>query len=432
MCLVASPVDTPPAQAPPERPETTGNLLRIREFRLLCITQLATGLRMPMLFFTQAWYVSEAAPDERRVLLLGLLASVRGAVFLLYILFGGAFADRFPRRTMLLASHAFALGGVTVTGALLLLPGAGEGEGAWLWVMLILFSGFALINAQDLPTRSAMIHDMVPPARVTSAVTIFQLALAGTMLVGSPIAGWSIEHLGFGATYMLAGAPHLIVLLVVLRMRSGGTAADPASTEESVLANVRAGIDILRRDPVVRWIVLLTWIGFATGISVMGLLVAAWVRDVLELGATGWGVMAVFWGIGAVLASLVLMARGEYGLKGPLFLGATLMFGLAILGFSLSRNVASAFLFNALAGAAFQVIVIVGIASVQTAVPPRLLGRVMALLMLAQGIAQVGAFALGALSQLIGMEVLFPAAGVAIMLLTLATVGLQRPLRTFN
>ncbi len=385
-----------------------------------------------MLFFTQAWYVSEAAPDERRVLLLGLLASLRGAVFLLYILFGGAFADRFPRRTMLLGAHAFALGGVAVTGALLLLPGAAEGEGAWLWVMLILFTGFALINAQDLPTRSAMIHDMVPPSRITSAVTIFQLALAGMMLVGAPITGWSIEHLGFGPTYMLAGAPHLVVLLVVLRMSSGGTAADPEATEESVLANVRGGIAYLRTDPAVRWMVLLTWVAFTAGISVIGLLVPAWVRDVLDLDATGWGVMAVFWGIGAVLASVALLSRGEYGQRGPLFLGATLVFGLAILGFSLSGEIAPAFLFNGLAGAAFQVMTIVGIASLQTAVPPRLLGRLMALLMLAPGIAQLAALALGALGQLIGLEVLFPAAGLVIILCTLATAALQRPLRTLN
>ncbi len=424
--------DTATAAAPREPPAKAGSLLHIAEFRLLCITQLATGLRMPMLFFTQAWYVNVAAPEDQRVLLLGLLASLRGAVFLLYILFGGAFADRYPRRTMLLASHAFALGGVAITGALLLLPGASEGDGAWLWVMLVLFTGFALVNAQDLPTRTAMISDIVPPSRVTSAVTIFQLALAVTMLVGAPTAGWAIEHLGFGATYLLAGIGHLAVLAVVSRMRSGGIAADPDATAQSVLANVRSGIDHLREDPVVCWIVLLTWVAFTAGMSVMGVLIAAWVRDVLDLDAAGWGVMALFWGAGGVLASLALMSRGEYGHRGPLFLGSTLVFGLAILGFGLSRELAPAFLFNGLAGAAFQLIAIVGIASVQTAVPPRLLGRVMSLLMLAQGIAQLAGLALGALGQLIGLQLLYPAAGLAIALFALATVALQRPLRSLN
>ena len=423
---------TAPAEAPTEGPSAAGSPLRIHEFRLLCITQLATGLRMPMLFFTQAWYVNEVAPDDRRLLLLGLLASLRGAVFLLYILFGGAFADRYPRRTMLLASHTFALGATTVTAALLFLPSASAGEGAWLWVMLAMFTSFALINAQDLPTRNAMIADIVPLSRITSAVTIFQLALAVTFLVGAPIAGWAVDHLGFGTTYLLAGIGHLVVLAVVLRMRSGGAAADPDATQQSVLANVRAGIDHMRGDPVVRWIVLLTWVAFTAGMSVMGMLIAAWVGDVLELGATGWGVMAMFWWAGGVLASVALMFRGEYGRKGPLLLGATLVFGLAVLGFGLSRDIAPAFLFNGLAGANFQLIAIVGIASVQAAVPSRLLGRVMALLMLSQGIAQLAGLALGALGQLISLHMLYPAAGLAIVLFALATAALQRPLRTLN
>ena len=71
-------------------------------------------------------------------------------------------------------------------------------------------------------------------------------------------------------------------------------------------------------------------------------------------------------------------------------------------------------------------------AALQHAVPNRLLGRVMSLLWLAQGIAQVAALGTGALGQVVGLDVLFPLAGVAILLFTLATVAMQRPLRALN
>lgn len=417
---------------PYDLPSESGSLLGIRDFRLLCMTQLATGLRMPMLFFTQSWYVVEAAPDDRRVFLLGLLAALRGAVFLLYIVFGGAFADRYPRKTTLLVSHTLAVTGVVITGCLLLLPGAANGEGAWLWVMLVLFSGFGLINAQDLPTRSAMIDEIVPPSRVTSAVTIFQLCLAVTIMLGALLAGWTIGHLGFGASYLIAGFPHLIVMAILGRMSIGDSAADPGASMESVLANIRSGINHLIGNPAVLWIVLLTWIAITAGISVMGMLIAAWVRDILFLGASGWGLMMVFWGVGAVSVSSILVSRGEYGHRGLLFLGCTLTFGLAILGFSLSRDLLPAFLFNGLAGASFQLNGILGIAVVQTEISSRLHGRVMSLLMLAQGISQISALAMGVLGQMIGLELLFLMAGVTIVLITMLTAAMQKPLRSLN
>ena len=340
---------TPPTIAPPSA-EPSGPL-GYRDFRLLFVTQLATGLRMPLLFVTQAWYVNVAAPESQRLLLLGLLATLRGAAFLGYVLFGGALADRYPRRTMLLIAHLLALAGTVATAVLLMLPGAAEGEGLWLPAMFLAFTAFGLINAQDLPTRNAMLRDVVPEHMVTRAVTIFQLALSLTMLVAGPIAGVAIDSLGFGPTYLIAALSHVVVLAAVWQMHSSDHAADPEASNESMLENVRAGLRLLRDDRVVRWVVLGTWIAFTAGISVMGLLIAAWASDILNLGATGWGIMMLFWGLGGVITSGVLVARGDYGHKGMLFIAAIAIFGAAVVGFGFSRTLVAAFLFNGIAGA---------------------------------------------------------------------------------
>ena len=418
-------------QAPPGFPETpAGGPLGIRNFQLLLVTQLATGLRMPMIFLTQAWYVTVVAPEGQRVLLLGLLASLRGGAFLAYILFGGALADRYPRRTMVIVAHVLGFAGTVATGALLFLPGAAEGEGLWLPGMFVAFTTFGLINAQDLPTRNAMIRDVVPEAMVMRAVTIFQLGFSAAMLTAGPVAGFAIDQFGFAVTYLIASLGHLVVIAAAWPMRLSETAADPQASNESMLANVRAGIEYLRRDAVVRWVVFTTWLGFAAGTSVMGLLIAAWASEVLRLDATGWGLMMMTWGGGGVLSLALLASRHDLGPRGALFLGAMLLFGLSVIAFGLSRHVALAFLFNGTAGAAFMVVRVLGIAIVQDTVPNRLLGRVLGLLLLAQGIAEVGGLALGALGQAIGLQALYPLAGASIVLLALAVASTQRPLRS--
>ena len=414
-------------------PQSSWNApLRIPAFRLICITQLATGMRMPMAFITQAWYVNTVAPESQRILLLGLLATLRGAVFLAYVVFGGAFADRYPRRAMLLISHAIAFSSTLLIGGLFFLPGASEGDGPWLWIMFALFTGFGLINAQDLPTRNAMIADAVPTSMLTSAITIFSMCLSITMLIASPITGEVIDRFGFGTTYLFAGIGHVIVIAAVLRMHAGESAADPDAAGESVLANIRTGLSRLRTDPVVRWVVIASWVSFTLGMSVMGLLIAAWTRDILGLDAAGWGVLMVAWGGGGVLASGALASRGEFGRKGPLYLAAILIFGLSVTAFGFSRGFVLAFIFNGIAGGMQQWIRILSTASLQHAVPNHVLGRVMSLLMLSQGIAQTFGLLIGAIGQWIGLEVLYPSAGIAITSFAVFLAVTQRSLRQLD
>jgi len=423
----------PSTLAAPSLPRAgRGGPLANPDFRWLCLTQLATGLRMPMTFMTQTWYVASAAPESRKVLLLGLLATLNGIAFLSYVLFGGAFADRFPRRLTLYIAHGVAFTAAATTGLLLLLPGASEGQGAWLPFFMVTFSLFGVINAQDLPARTAMIRDVVLPSNLTSAVTIFQLAFAVTMVGAGLLAGFLIERLGFAPAYLVASSWHLVILFALWRMRLVETAADPEASSQSVIANVREGWRHLETDAAVRWTILVTWVGVAAGVSVMGILVAAWVSEVLDLDAQGWGWLQMGWGLGGALGAATLASRGEYGRKGLLFLGVTLLFGACVLGFGLSRAVVVAWLFNAMAGGAFQLMRVLGIAIVQSSVPNRLLGRVMGLLILAQGIAQASGLLFGTLGQAIGLELLFPLAGVGVMALALGVFAAQKPLRHLN
>lgn len=426
------PLPPAPPTAAPAPPHPGAGPLAYADFRWLCLTQLATGLRMPMTFMTQTWYVASVAPEERKVLLLGLLATLNGIAFLSYILFGGAFADRYPRRQTLYIAHGVAFVGAIATGLMLLLPGASEGAGAWLPFFLVTFALFGVINAQDLPARTAMVTDVVPASMLTRAATLFQLAFAITMVGAGLLAGVLIERLGFAAAYLVASTWHVVILFALWRMRVAGSVADPEAGSQSVIENVREGWRYLQTNAAVRWTVLVTWVGVSAGVAVMGILVAAWIAEVLDLDAAGWGVLQMGWGLGGVLGATILASRGEYGRKGLLFLGVTLLFGLCILAFGLSRVFILAWVFNMLAGASFQTMRVLGISIIQSAVPNRLLGRVMGLLLLAMGIAQGSGLLFGVIGQAIGLELLFPVAGIGVIALALGVFAAQPPLRRLD
>ena len=405
--------------------------LRIRDFRLLLVMQFASGIRQPMQFFMQAWYVNVAAPEGQRVLLLGLLATGQGLAYLLYVLFGGAFADRFPRRSMLMVTHVLGFVALVGTALLLYLPGARTGEGVWLPVMMLLFTEFGIMLAQDLPARTAMVPEAVPAHMHTRAATIHWLIFPLAFLMAAPSVGWTIEHLGFGTTYLIAAGGHLVVLAALWRMSTRAAPADASAAGDSLMENVIEGMRYMRGEPQLLWTVVITWLSLASGMTAMGILIAAWVQDILGLDAAGWGRMALFWGLGGLVTSAALTYVGEFGRKGPLFIISTALFGIAVLGFAFSRSLVVSAGFFVVAGAGFQTMVTVNTAIAQQITPNRLLGRVMSMLWMAQGIARTSGVVIGAVGQLIGLPLLYPLIG-ALMLGVALLATLQRPLRRLD
>jgi MFS family permease len=406
--------------------------LKLHDFRLLLITQVASGFRGPMFFITQAWYVNTAAPDDQRVLLLGALGAIRGVTFLSFVLFGGAIADRFPRRAALIVSHVIAAAMAVGVATLFFRPEVKAGEGPWLAVMFVLFASFGLINGQDQPTRTAMIRDVVPQHLLTSSITLWQFAQSMALLPAALFAGLLIEGIGFGWTYLIATSGHLVTIGAAFALRTRLGAADPDAGGESMLANLRGGLAVMRGDAIVRWTILLNWSATAVGLSVMGILIAAWVEDILGLDAFGWGLMMVFWALGGMTGSVWLASRGDYHRMGATYLGVAMTLGAAVLGFSLSRHVAPAFLFNGLAGFGHAMVLTVSTAIIQRSVPNRVLGRVTGLLLLSGGLMQVAGLGVGLLAQEIGLEPVYTAAGLVIIAATLATAIWQPALRRLD
>jgi hypothetical protein len=128
-------------------------------------------------------------------------------------------------------------------------------------------------------------------------------------------------------------------------------------------------------------------------------------------------------------ASGWLMLQGGYRGRGRLFLGAGVLYGVAVITYALSRSIPLTGLAMLAAGLAFQMQQTVGTAILQTVVPRELLGRVTALLFLAQGLGQTSGLAFGLIGQAIGLELLFPMVGAVMLASAVAIAALQRPLR---
>ncbi len=125
--------------------------------------------------------------------------------------------------------------------------------------------------------------------------------------------------------------------------------------------------------------------------------------DILHAGPEGLGVLRAAPSVGAVLMSLVLAHRPPLRRSGAVLLLNVALFGLAMIGFGLSRSFALSAVLLAVSGAVDMVSVVIRSTLLQIATPQALLGRVSAVNQIFIGSSnEIGAFESGVAARLMG------------------------------
>ncbi|KAA1427973.1 MFS transporter [Nocardioides antri] len=171
------------------------------------------------------------------------LTGVFGLVpLVVFGLWGGALADHFDRRTLLLVTTAGLIG----TSALFWAQAALGGGNVWL--LLGLFSVQQAFFAINQPTRSAILPKLLPiellPAANSLSMTVFQAgAIAGPL-----VAGALIPVLGFSWLYLIDTVCLFATLWAVVRLPA--LPVEGAGGRPPGLRSVVEGIGYLRGHPV--------------------------------------------------------------------------------------------------------------------------------------------------------------------------------------
>ena len=423
-------VGAPPARRPgwAERRFVAFTVLRERDFRLLFLGMAVSSLAMPMQWVIQMWLVLELTGGERAALWLGVSGFVRGLPLLLLSLYGGALADRMDRRTLLaitqVASMAVALllALLTATGALTL----------WLFLPLTFLS--SAVMSFDQPARQALVPDLVPRERIPHAVTLNSMAMFCSMAGGPALAGFLIAAAGLAGAYVVVALTYIGVLVAVLLLRSRPLPMHRRTARTSALADIKEGLRYVRGEPVVLWLVSVTFAMTVLGMAFVNLAPLV-VTDVLGGSATSLGWVFTAWGVGAVLGSLVLAGWLEQiRAKGALVLGLVATFVVGLVGFAYATSVPLAALFQFVPGLANTGVMVVSNAVILSVAPAAMRGRVMGIYAMNRGMMPLGALASASLGETFGVQHAIASlallSGLAVLLVTLWQPGAWRRVQT--
>jgi len=330
---------------------------------------------------------------------------------LLVSLPAGVFADRSNKRRVVVATQALALVQALVLAVLIWM------HRVELWHVAAAAVFLGLVNAVDIPTRQALIFDLVGKDDLMNAIALNSSAFNAARIIGPAIGGVLIGGIGIAACFFLNGVSYLAVIAGLLAMRLPAWSPPPLAGDG--LTRFREGARFILGDRATRALVLNTALLSIFGFPYL-VLMPVFARDVLHVGAAGLGFLMASVGIGAVVAALGVAAFGPRLPKGRLLVWGGPAFGLAIAAFALTPWVPLAVAILVVSGGAMIANNAVTNTLLQTIVPDGLRGRVMgAYTFVFVGLAPLGAYQAGWLAGRVGVQAAVAAGGLVCALASL-------------
>jgi predicted MFS family arabinose efflux permease len=358
------------------------------EFRRFYGAQLLAQIGGWMQTVAQSWLVLQLADSPFK---LGLIGTLQFLPILLFSIVSGAVADRLPKRRVLISTQV-ALACQAVAVAVLIMTGRVR---YWHVAMLAPVVGFA--NALDMPTRQSFIAELVGREDVVNAVALNSAAFNAARVVGPAIAGLLIAHAGLAPAFVINSMGFLVVIAALLTLESEGRPGPRRGT--TMLEEINEGLAYAFETPRIK---LFLGLLFAVSITVFNftVYVPLLARNVLGLGAEGFGFLMAALGVGAVSGALTVGMLPGHHPPIPVMFGAAAIACGGLLSLSAVTQVPVAMALLLIIGYFGLVLVASCNTAMQITAPDAMRGRVMSLYTLVWGgVFPIGAFSVGSISE---------------------------------
>src|SRR6266436_367896 len=205
-------------------------VLRNAPFRRYVIGSLISDTGSWMQVMAQGWVM---ATLTNKAIWLGMANLAAGLPMLLLTMVGGAAADRFDKRKILLITQFVQIGIACGIGFLIL---KGQIE---IWQILAFAVMLGISNSFEMPTQTALVPELVGRAEIQNGISIDRSVFHGSRVLGPTVGGYLINWLGKPSAFF-ANALSFVALIIAiwsLPPRPKGTAEE----EEKRASGIKDG-----------------------------------------------------------------------------------------------------------------------------------------------------------------------------------------------
>lgn len=268
-------------------------------FARLYTAQAISQLGDALTWVGLALMAAQLAGPQQAPIVLATALTLRVLVFVLLSPFAGVLADRLDRRKVLLFCD---FGRMLALGTMFFVT--------QVWQIYVLMLLVNAMTAFFTPTNQATIPLVVGREEARPAFALSSATTEVIAIVGPGLAGLLAAFLGVHTLFAVDALSFLISGLLILTLPELRAKQSPEQAKRSTFTGIQDGTARLWNDPSIRFALLMKLVMAISGAMILTVTVAR-VKGGLDLGELQYGWVMTAYGLGAVLASLVIGSVGK-------------------------------------------------------------------------------------------------------------------------
>ncbi len=359
----------------------------------------------------QGWLVFKITGSS---VALGVVTSLWSIVMLVASPFGGVIADRMDRK-MLISVTWGASAAIFGMLAFLILT-----DRIQVWHMAVAAALHGLVFSVNIPARFVLISQMVSDLNLARAFALVALTFSLNGVLFALLGGGLIDLVGAKGAYAAVALLYALSAGVITQVPSA-KGADRAKHGGNVLAELAAGIRVIRRSRTITVLISLALAAVVLG-QTFQVLLPKLAAETLRVPASGLGLLMAMMALGSFVGNGVVANLKSEAPLGRWMFALGIMSGVSLVMLAFSRGIffaLAALFLTGLAGGPFFTI---SQTLVQRLSPVEMRGRVLSLWMLTWGAMPVGTIAFSALGDKIGLWFPMTLGGVSLILVMLVVL----------
>ena len=378
---------------------------RHRNYRILFPANTISNIGSWAQRVAQDWLVLELTHSGTY---LGIVTAIQFTPVLFFSLHGGALADRFNKRKLLMATNALGAFSAIALGVLVM------SHHIALWHVFVLAAVLGISSAIDAPVRQAFAAEIVGHDDLPNAVSLNSANFNAGRLVGPALSGLLIAAFGTGPSFIFNGMSFLFAIAALMMMNEKEFFHQERTKS---MTNVREGLRYALARPDIYVVMLIVFFmgTFGLNFQIFNALMAT---QEFGKGPASYGLLGTFIAIGS-FSGAIASARLERFRKTRFVILGSGAFSLAIMVLAIMPTYTAYAIFLPFCGITALTTMITANSIVQVNSDQAIRGRVMGIyLLIFMGGTPVGSPLIGVMSELIGVRQTIAGCGAILLIAT--------------
>ncbi|MFU2031711.1 MFS transporter [Bacillus wiedmannii] len=351
--------------------ENTKPLLKNTNFLFLWAATLFSSFALAFFTFSQTWYIAKTLNLEAS---LGVVFVALSVPRLIFMIIGGAVADKFPKKNIMFYSNIirailvatiltwFIVGDVTL----------------YTFALFALF--FGLADAFFWSADGSILPELVEKSRLTQANSLTQMTNQASVILGPVLGGILIKFTNYETIFSITIL--LLIIAAILVQKIQFTMPEQQNTDKGMFTSIKEGILYVKESPFLSTFLLCSAFLNLFLIGPMQVGFPLFVKNVLHGDSLQFSYLEASVGGGMAIGAVIVGLKNINRRRGLFCIIMMLLSGVFFLSINFSTVLWQALLAGMFYGITIAMAIVPLMAMIQSTVKEEMMGRVMSLLML--------------------------------------------------